>query len=47
MTTSFPSLPRADIDSEERGISYSRTSEVPISKGGEVEDEALTGRGKS
>jgi len=42
MTTSLPSLPRAEFDSEERGISYSRTSEVPISKGGEVEDEAIT-----
>jgi cyclic-di-AMP phosphodiesterase PgpH len=35
-------LPAADIDSEERGISYSKPSEVPISKGGEVEDEAVT-----
>jgi hypothetical protein len=43
---SQPSLPQADLDSEERGVSYSRPSEIPISKGGEVEDEALTGRGK-
>lgn len=34
-------LPPADLDTEERGISYNRPSEVPISKGGEVEDEAV------
>ena len=34
-------LPAADLDSEERGVSYSKPSEVPISRGGEVEDEAL------
>ncbi|HEX5891137.1 MAG TPA: HDIG domain-containing protein [Pyrinomonadaceae bacterium] len=34
-------LPAGDIDSEERGVSYSKPSEVPISRGGEVEDEAL------
>lgn len=39
-----PQLPAADIDSEERGIGFRRPSEVPISKGGEVEDEALTGK---
>ncbi|HEX5705932.1 MAG TPA: HDIG domain-containing protein [Pyrinomonadaceae bacterium] len=39
-------LPPADIDSEERGIGFRRPSEVPISKGGEVEDEALTTEGK-
>jgi putative nucleotidyltransferase with HDIG domain len=39
-------LPPAHLDSEERGIGYSRPIEVPISKGGEVEDEALTGKGK-
>src|ERR1051326_9214032 len=41
-----PTLPPAHLDSEERGIGYSRPIEVPISKGGEVEDEALTGKGK-
>jgi putative nucleotidyltransferase with HDIG domain len=41
-----PALPRADIDSEERGHGYTRPIEVPISRGGEVEDEALTGKGK-
>lgn len=35
-------LPRPELDSEERGISYSKPSEVPISKGGEVEDEAIS-----
>ena len=34
-------VPLADIDSEERGLGYRKPSEVPISKGGEVEDEAL------
>src|SRR5689334_725906 len=34
-------LPAGNLDSEERGISYSKPSEVPISRGGEVEDEAL------
>ena len=34
-------LPAANLDSEERGVSYSKPSEVPISLGGEVEDEAL------
>jgi cyclic-di-AMP phosphodiesterase PgpH len=34
-------LPAANLDSEERGITYSKPSEVPISRGGEVEDEAV------
>jgi putative nucleotidyltransferase with HDIG domain len=42
ITGPLPPLPPADIDSEERGISYSKPSEVPISRGGEVEDEAVT-----
>jgi putative nucleotidyltransferase with HDIG domain len=41
-----PALMRPEIDSEERGIGY-KPSEVPISEGGEVEDEALTSRGNS
>lgn len=41
-----PALPRADIDSEERGIGYTRPIEVPISRGGEVEDEALSSKFK-
>lgn len=39
---SLPSLPQANLDSEERGITYSRLSEVPINEGGEVEDEAVS-----
>ena len=39
---SFPKLPTAEIDSEERGITYSRASDVPINKSGEVEDEAIS-----
>ena len=34
-------LPAANLDSEERGVTYTKPSEVPISRGGEVEDEAL------
>jgi hypothetical protein len=41
LTGPLPSLPAGNLDSEERGISYSKPSEVPISRGGEVEDEAL------
>jgi hypothetical protein len=41
LTGPLPSLPHPSLDSEERGISYARPSEVPISKGGEVEVEAL------
>ena len=37
----MPTLPAGDIDSEERGISYSQPSDIPISLGGEVEDEAI------
>jgi hypothetical protein len=37
-------LPMPEIDSEERGHGYDRPIEVPISRGGEVEDEALTGK---
>ena len=42
MTGPLPTLPSGELDSEERGITYSRPSEVPISRGGEVEDEAVT-----
>lgn len=41
VTGSLPPLPASDLDSEERGVTYSKPSEVPVSKGGEVEDEAL------
>ena len=40
-TGSLPALPDAELDTEERGVSYNRLSEIPISKGGEVEDEAI------
>lgn len=42
-----PSLPRPEFDSEERGVGYRRPIEVPISRGGEVEDEALPAESKS
>jgi cyclic-di-AMP phosphodiesterase PgpH len=42
MTGALPPLPEAQLDTEERGVSYNRTAEIPINKGGEVEDEALT-----
>lgn len=42
MTGPLTALPSAEIDSEERGITYSRASDVPINKAGEVEDEAIT-----
>jgi putative nucleotidyltransferase with HDIG domain len=44
LTGPMPTLPAGNLDSEERGISYSKPSEVPISRGGEVEDEALPRR---
>ena len=34
-------LPSGDLDSEERGVSYSKPSDIPINRGGEVEDEAI------
>lgn len=34
-------IPRELLDSEERGLHYKNPAEVPISKGGEVEDEAF------
>ncbi len=42
ITGPIPQLPQANLDSEERGISYGKLSEVPINEGGEVEDEAIT-----
>jgi putative nucleotidyltransferase with HDIG domain len=41
LVTPLVPLPPADLDSEERGISYSKPSDIPISRGGEVEDEAI------
>jgi putative nucleotidyltransferase with HDIG domain len=42
VTGPLPPLPRPDLDSEERGVSYVSLSEIPINKSGEVEDEAVT-----
>lgn len=41
LTGPLPPLPASNLDSEERGITYSKPSDVPISRGGEVEDEAV------
>ncbi len=38
--TSLPSI-NIEADSEERGMLYSNPADIPISKGGEVEDEAI------
>ena len=40
-TGPMPPVPAGDLDSEERGVTYSKPSEIPISLGGEVEDEAI------
>lgn len=42
VTGPLPSLPQPDLDSEERGVTYSTPAEVPINKSGEVEDEAVS-----
>lgn len=42
LTGPLPPLPAANVDSEERGITFSKLSEVPINEGGEVEDEAVS-----
>ncbi|HEY8562919.1 MAG TPA: HDIG domain-containing metalloprotein [Pyrinomonadaceae bacterium] len=34
-------VPKELLDSEERGLHYQNPAEIPISKGGEVEDEAI------
>lgn len=41
-TGPLTSLPAADIDSEERGVTYSHAADVPINESGEVEDEAIS-----
>jgi putative nucleotidyltransferase with HDIG domain len=47
LTSGLTQLPLPELDTEERGVSYTRTSEIPINKAGEVEDEAVTrGAGK-
>jgi putative nucleotidyltransferase with HDIG domain len=42
ITSALPPLSGADVDSEERGVTYATPADIPISKGGEVEDEAVT-----
>ena len=44
ITGPLPPLPAGNLDSEERGMSYSKPSEIPINKAGEVEDEAIPRR---
>jgi len=41
-TGPLPPLSSSELDSDGRVLSYAKPSEVPISRGGEVEDEALT-----
>ena len=35
-------LPAGDLDSEERGITYSNAADIPINEAGEVEDEVIS-----
>jgi membrane-associated HD superfamily phosphohydrolase len=42
VTGPLSALPAPEIDSEERGITYDRATDVPINKSGEVEDEAIS-----
>ncbi|MBC8030043.1 MAG: HDIG domain-containing protein [Pyrinomonadaceae bacterium] len=39
--SALATLPPSELDSEERGISYSSAHDVPINQAGEVEDEAI------
>jgi putative nucleotidyltransferase with HDIG domain len=41
-TGPLAALPSGEIDSAERGITYSSASDVPINKAGEAEDEAIS-----
>jgi cyclic-di-AMP phosphodiesterase PgpH len=41
MPGAIPPPPQANLDSEERGVTYGKLSEVPINEAGEVEDEAI------
>src|SRR5690606_31732334 len=34
-------LPAAEIDSEERGLKFKDPADIPVSRGGEIEDEAI------
>lgn len=42
-TGSFKVVP-AELDSEERGMKYKDPADIPVSPGGEIEDEAFQGR---
>ncbi|HEY3041038.1 MAG TPA: HDIG domain-containing protein [Pyrinomonadaceae bacterium] len=42
VTGPLSTLPAPEIDSEERGVTYTRAADVPINKAGEVEDEAIS-----
>jgi putative nucleotidyltransferase with HDIG domain len=42
VTGPLSALPSEQLDTEERGITYSRASDIPINKAGEVEDEAIS-----
>lgn len=42
LTSGLTQLPRPELDTEERGVTYTTTAEIPINKAGEVEDEAIT-----
>ena len=44
VTGPVPVPPAGELDSEERGISYGKASDVPINEAGEVEDEAISRR---
>jgi membrane-associated HD superfamily phosphohydrolase len=39
--SALSNLPASDLDSEERGITYSSAHDIPINQAGEVEDEAI------
>ncbi|MEP6741392.1 MAG: HDIG domain-containing metalloprotein [bacterium] len=41
-TGPLSALPAVDLDSEERGITYTSASDIPINEAGEVEDEAIS-----
>lgn len=42
VTGPLRAMPTSELDSEERGVSYNKASDVPINKAGEVEDEAIS-----
>jgi hypothetical protein len=41
-TGPLATLPAGELDNEERGITYSKPSDIPINEAGEVEDEAVS-----